>query len=979
MKRKNFLLLIIILTITIISTIGFIGLFNNMKAKKNISNKYLFKGIPYGLSIEEYKEILNELKQSFTITNNKQLESDLIQYFVNLFILSNKGTENGYETDPELLKELNDYGNTILMESAKMHLLKSYIPKKREIKKCYKRSKKEVYVDYIYFNKNQKDLYKATLSNAVAGNDFSKIRLESIFEGKYEKYFFNSKKLIGGSIIDEVEKEAYKMAPGEIKGIKTKNGYFILFVKKIINRKRPEFKYEKQRIKRDLAMERAIFQAKSINKLLYNGKMNVPKENISALNFSFTLLNEKSRSNPVVLSKNEDIIIARAWGNNITIGELLKLIKYLPKHIRYYFYNEETRLQSTIRLLTYKYGLINESNEVVQNISIKKRELVQNYICEVIKNDIYTDQGKDIDSNKLDKSQIKKSLIKLFKSLGKDSTIGLGERLINRAQEHYNIILKKDDSFVLPSFNWLNVAVNFEPQNLLIDTEQVNNLKFKNPYSFGEEEIIASFENKNLKVGNYLDELNSLAVETIKKIIKENTTIQFIHTIMNEPINNKCTINKKLLEEVNNYMKTKCLLSDYEKQHIINDTTTIAYVNNIQFRLKDIKNIIYNYPNWKKKKYLEGGITIDIIKQLIENKLWVDYAYKNNLEKEKKFKAEYDLAHRFLLAQKIYMEKVYCKPLRISDDRLNHIIMKVFKEFELSKLKEILNDYLKNNEFEVNLEAFNLLGYNYDSILHYSYKNNITHALRKFPNVGFVFPVPYYLSTFSDDKLWYIGDYDINELAAYWSFNEGMGKYCYDYSGNGYYGEMLNNTDFSRGISDCYASIDKCDAVLIGKNNFSINSEFTITCWVNISSHGPILFKSSGQNMSNYIWKYTIGSAEKNLVLFLDLISENEDKILVSDTKIYHNKWTQVSATFDGKNIVFYKDGKQMDSIKKSSGFIKNNNAIAIIGNYPSFTNYSYYYDEFYEGFIDELMVFNKALDPSEIYRLFQKEQENYK
>ena len=127
-------------------------------------------------------------------------------------------------------------------------------------------------------------------------------------------------------MVNEVEKKAYKMLPGEIKGVNTKNGHFILFVEEITPRKRSEFKYEKIRIQQDLTNAKAISNIESINKLFYNGKIEVKEDNIPAINFSFSILNRNANKDVLVSSKNKEPIIAKAWGNNITSKKFLRSI-----------------------------------------------------------------------------------------------------------------------------------------------------------------------------------------------------------------------------------------------------------------------------------------------------------------------------------------------------------------------------------------------------------------------------------------------------------------------------------------------------------------------------------------------------------------------------------------------------------------------------------------------------------------------------
>jgi hypothetical protein len=71
------------------------------------------------------------------------------------------------------------------------------------------------------------------------------------------------------------------------------------------------------------------------------------------------------------------------------------------------------------------------------------------------------------------------------------------------------------------------------------------------------------------------------------------------------------------------------------------------------------------------------------------------------------------------------------------------------------------------------------------------------------------------------------------------------------------------------------------------------------------------------------------------------------------------NAWTHVALTYDGSMLRLYVNGVLASSSAQSGAIQTNSNALRIGGNVP--------YGEFFQGLIDELRVYNRALSQAEI------------
>ncbi len=71
------------------------------------------------------------------------------------------------------------------------------------------------------------------------------------------------------------------------------------------------------------------------------------------------------------------------------------------------------------------------------------------------------------------------------------------------------------------------------------------------------------------------------------------------------------------------------------------------------------------------------------------------------------------------------------------------------------------------------------------------------------------------------------------------------------------------------------------------------------------------------------------------------------------------NAWTHVALTYDGTIVRLYVNGTQVATRNQTGAIQTSSNPLWIGGNQP--------YGEFFNGLIDEVRVYNRALDQGEI------------
>lgn len=205
-----------------------------------------------------------------------------------------------------------------------------------------------------------------------------------------------------------------------------------------------------------------------------------------------------------------------------------------------------------------------------------------------------------------------------------------------------------------------------------------------------------------------------------------------------------------------------------------------------------------------------------------------------------------------------------------------------------------------------------------------------------------------------------------NGLVAYYPFNGNAN----DESGNGNDGTVngATLTEDRFGNAETAYSFDGIDNYISVPDDTSLNliNELTISVWVNsrnISKVNQDIISKTESGSYSLTLNESDESDKINRFAFLAMISGGY-KYYYSDTHIESDTWYHVVSVYDGSYVKIYVDGIQ-ETIHVQDGSIQSNNSSLIIG------NESRQLHEPFDGYIDDIRIYNRALSESEIQELY--------
>lgn len=126
----------------------------------------------------------------------------------------------------------------------------------------------------------------------------------------------------------------------------------------------------------------------------------------------------------------------------------------------------------------------------------------------------------------------------------------------------------------------------------------------------------------------------------------------------------------------------------------------------------------------------------------------------------------------------------------------------------------------------------------------------------------------------------------------------------------------------------------------------------TIAAWIYLDEYtdwASVVTKGTGQN------NYTLHQVEGHLVFTDDIEGQTLPE---SNTQIPLHEWHYVTVSFDGTTVRFYLDGQPDGSRAEPGPLNPNESALYIGADFPGGA-------EYWHGRIDELRIWNQALDPA--------------
>ena len=212
-------------------------------------------------------------------------------------------------------------------------------------------------------------------------------------------------------------------------------------------------------------------------------------------------------------------------------------------------------------------------------------------------------------------------------------------------------------------------------------------------------------------------------------------------------------------------------------------------------------------------------------------------------------------------------------------------------------------------------------------------------------------------------------DETIGNLVGYWKFDEGSGTIAADSSGNGNTGTLINNPTWVDGKSGKALSFNGVNnyVKIPDSNSLDMTSQITVEAWVyprayvdNVGNACHIVSRSDFSGGPVYV----LGLPGEGTKFNYDISFVGTYHRSNADVKL--NNWAHIAVTYDGFYVKFYINGEFDSSYAYTGSIPITNNWLAIgckpTGSHGGAGTYAYF-----NGIIDEVRIYNRALSQQEI------------
>lgn len=200
-----------------------------------------------------------------------------------------------------------------------------------------------------------------------------------------------------------------------------------------------------------------------------------------------------------------------------------------------------------------------------------------------------------------------------------------------------------------------------------------------------------------------------------------------------------------------------------------------------------------------------------------------------------------------------------------------------------------------------------------------------------------------------------------NPLIAYWNFDEVVDNKIKDISGNGHDGVISGAVvdEGKIGKSLLFSVANKDVVVVDNAEEFNVsNRQYTIMAWVK-----PREISKEGAGILNFNAGYMIAITKKAMLTYADSVLWDTCDF-GSYGLIVRDKWQHLAVVRNGDEVLVYIDGREVGR-KLMAGEVKPSKSKLFIG---AASNSS----AFFDGWIDELAIYRKALSARDIQKKAQ-------
>lgn len=194
-------------------------------------------------------------------------------------------------------------------------------------------------------------------------------------------------------------------------------------------------------------------------------------------------------------------------------------------------------------------------------------------------------------------------------------------------------------------------------------------------------------------------------------------------------------------------------------------------------------------------------------------------------------------------------------------------------------------------------------------------------------------------------------------LISAYSFDEPSGTTSYDYSGTNNATLISGATRDLSGKNSLGISFDGTSGRLEIQDSPSLDlvSGMTLEAWVYPTVSGgwrTIIMKETDGDLVYALYQNDLG---------YPAVWINGTVNAASGTKLARNVWTHIAGTYDGKILRLYVNAVQKKTFATSSDIALSDGKLSIGGNTV--------WGEYFQGKIDDVRIYNRALSPTEIMR----------
>jgi hypothetical protein len=222
-------------------------------------------------------------------------------------------------------------------------------------------------------------------------------------------------------------------------------------------------------------------------------------------------------------------------------------------------------------------------------------------------------------------------------------------------------------------------------------------------------------------------------------------------------------------------------------------------------------------------------------------------------------------------------------------------------------------------------------------------------------------------SNLSDVSSTFIREIDSRSaLVAGYNFDEGSGLTANDSSGNANNATINNGASFVSGVFNDAIRVDGDDDYLSVANNASLNmtDELTISAWVKWN-----IDPSTGSQWASIVNKnvdsqYRFQHNHNNSFFEFAVRTTSGGRWVNSLTSPVVGQWYHIVGTYDGAILKIYVDGVLENTNNHSGTILTSTNQLTIGSRSIP--------DRYFNGDIDELMIFNATLTADEISDIYQ-------